>query len=180
MFRFNPPSILPMFAVVSESMRPKGKRVKASDVTSSADTPFSGSSPAWAARPVISAATTFWEGADTVIRLGEPSPSRTMPVLAVSKLKSMWRAPTNPPSSCRLKATSTARWGPDDSAVQASASNTMASPALQSPPRIVVPSLRSVSPCNIGLMPRPGSTVSRWAESSSGSPTPSSRAMMLW
>ena len=160
-------------------MRPRGSRVRMSAVTSSADSPFSGSSPAWAARPTISAVTTFCDGADTVMRLGGPSPSNTMPVLAVSRLKSMCRTPTSPPSSWRLKATSTARRGPPDSATQASASSTMASPALQSPPRMVVPSERRVSPSSCGLMPRPGSTVSRCADSNSGSPAPSSRATML-
>ena len=114
-----------------------------------------------------------------MIRLGGPSPSRTMPHLAVSRAKSMCRTPTSPPSSWREKATSTARCGLPDSATQARASSTMARPALQSPPRMVVPSERRVSPSSCGWMSRPGSTVSRWADRSKGSPTPSSRATML-
>ena len=48
MFRLRPPSsIQPMLAVVSESMRPRGRRVRISAVTSRADRPFfPGSRPA--------------------------------------------------------------------------------------------------------------------------------------
>jgi len=53
----------------------------------------------------------------------------------------------------------------------------MLTPALQSPARMVLPLERSTSPSSTGWMPRPGSTVSRWAERSTGSPTPASLAM---
>ena len=51
-------------------------------------------------------------------------------------------------------------------------------PALQSPPNMVDPSDRTMSPSTWGLMLRPGSTVSMWAESIRGL-SPSSEAMRL-
>ena len=59
-----------------------------------------------------------------------------------------------------------------------SPSRMAATPALQSPPRMVVPSDTIRSPLTSGLMPRPGSTVSMWAESIRGS-APSSEAIRL-
>ena len=47
-------------------------------------------------------------------------------------------------------------------------SQMIATPLLSSPPSTVVPSVRRISPSRIGTMPSPGTTVSIWAESSSG------------
>ena len=75
--------------------------------------------------------------------------------------------------------TSTGRWGAPASTTEVNASSTIATPALQSPPKMVEPSERRTSPSSWGLMPRPGSTVSRCADRITGSPCPSSRAMTL-
>ena len=55
-----------------------------------------------------------------------------------------------------------------------------ATPALQSPPRMVVPSVWTSSPMMRGLMPRPGLTVSMCAESMRGSEPSSEASRLPW
>ena len=158
-------------------MRPRGSRPKISAAIRRAEIPFSGSRPAWAARPVIVAVTTFCDGAWRMILLGGPSPSNTIPTLPAIMLKSRLWAPTKPPSSWRVKTISMARLPLFCSSADCKPSSIIATPALQSPPRMVLPSDRTIPSSTTGLMPRPGSTVSRWAERMNGLPTPSRLAI---
>ena len=92
----------------------------------------------------------------------------------------MLTAPTSPISSPRLIATSIGRTAAASSMTDWMTSRMTAQPALLSAPRMVVPSVRITSPpSKTGLIPRPGSTVSMWAERRIGSPTPSRRPMTL-
>ena len=58
-----------------------------------ADSPFSGSTPAWAARPVISIVKPIYVGAATVTVLTGPSPSNTIASFAYIFEKSRFLAP---------------------------------------------------------------------------------------
>ena len=82
----------------------------------------------------------MYVGLAEVIRLGGPSPSNTIALEAESLVKSRLRAPTNPISSSRVKATSTDLLGLESSWMLSSASSIADTPALQSPPKIVVSS----------------------------------------
>ena len=76
-FVAQPPEIVPMLAVVASSMRPSGIAPTAAAAMAMADAPFSGSTPACAARPEKRALSAQWHGAPTMTVPGAPSASST-------------------------------------------------------------------------------------------------------
>ena len=177
-FRTVPPLMMPTLKVVSSSSRPCGNWPMISAAMRMAESPFSGSTPACAARPFTRTSNRMYVGVATVILLTGPLPSNTTASFAWSMLKSSAFAPSSPTSSPRVKTTwAGIRWAPS-SLIASSPSRIAAIPALQSPPSIVVPSVRIWSPSTMGLIPLPGSTVSMCADSNRGE-SPTSDPMTL-
>ena len=105
-----PPSMTPIFAVVSWSMRPSFICAMPSAATWMALMPLSGQTPAWASRPWTRNSRRFAPG-PRVKRKPTESLSNTKPVRARSLPVSRHFAPTNPDSSQIVKTTSMSPWG---------------------------------------------------------------------
>ena len=74
-----PPRIVPMFAVVSASMRPSGMRAIARAAASMALRPASGTMPACAVRPTNVASSLRSDGAEATMPPTSPEWSKTKP-----------------------------------------------------------------------------------------------------
>src|SRR5882724_667713 len=158
-----PPSMRPMFAVVSASMRPSRMLAIASAATRIALTPRSGAMPACAALPRTTTSRWLAPGARVKAR-PTASLSKTRPRRARTRERSRCFAPRRPTSSQMVNTTSSGGWRRPRSRHTRTHSQTRATPDLSSPPRTVVPSVRMTSSSTIGLTPSPGATVSMCAQ----------------
>jgi len=169
-----------MFDVVSESMRPSGIVAIASAATRMALMPFSGFTPACAARPWMVTSSESWAGARTMIVPGSPWASSPTPRRARSQPVSKDLAPSRPDSSPTVNSTSSGRCGVCPSRRLASTSRMMATPDLSSAPSTVEPSDQMTPSRTCGRTFSPGETVSMCAvRSRASSPTPSVVAKTL-
>src|SRR5687768_11011585 len=176
-----PPSMRPMFAVVSASTRPRRMAAMASAATLMALMPCSGAIPACASSPCTVNCMRLAAGA-RVMSSWTPSQSRTRPVRARRRPTSKCLAPTSPSSSQIVSSTSMGPCGIRHSRNRRTASRMATMPDLSSPPSIVVPSERMMSPSTTGRMFSPGTTVSMCAHSRNGAisgAVPGKRASML-
>ena len=109
--RASPLVIVPMFATVSSSIRPSGMAAIASAATFMALMPFSGSTPACTFFPWTVIVRYTEVGAQYVIAPLTPAVSNTNPRVALRRLTSMCREPTNPRSSPTVITNSIVGWG---------------------------------------------------------------------
>src|SRR5438552_2964685 len=175
-----PPSMRPMFAVVSASMRPSRMLAIASAATRIALTPRSGAMPACAALPRTTTSRWLAPGARVKAR-PTASLSKTRPRRARTRDRSRCFAPRRPTSSQMVNTTSSGGWRSARSRHTRTHSQTSATPDLSSPPRTVVPSVRMTSSSTIGLTPSPGATVSMCAQGrSAGPPAVPGRGALRW
>ena len=180
MFEAVPPWMVPKLAVVSASMRPLGTRARARAASSTAFTPHSGWSPAWAATPVTVMVRRLAAGAWVITR-AKPLESSAYPSRARTRSGSRALAPTRPISSQVVMTNSTGRCGVPVSCSRRRASMQAAMPDLSSLPRMVSPALVNRSPSRRTRTPSAGSTVSMWQLRKIGSTSspPSKRTTRL-
>ena len=158
-----PPSIVPTFAVVPSSRRPRCIREIAADAAAIALLPSSGLIPAWASTPVNSATTCCWVGVLVITSPTALAWSRMKPQSERSVAGSTAFAPRSPCSSATVSSSSIPTGG-GSSAWRATSSTKTATAALLSAPRIVSPRLRK-TPSSSTTSIRPGcGTVSMWAQ----------------
>ena len=133
-------------------------------------TPSSGAKPAWAALPTTSAEKVISVGAATAQSPTGPDKSITYAVLDCRRCASNALAPTQKCSSPVVNSSSSVGWVAPLSNREAAPSKIADTPAKSSAPNTVSPQevmrpFSSVTAC----LPRDGSTVSIWAEKSTGS-----------
>jgi len=155
-------------------------RVTASAAILTAEIPFSGATPACAARPSKRAVNVKCVGAAMTMPPGDPSASSTRQRFPVTADGSRAFAPRSPTSSCTVNTHRTVGRDAPDSATRRTLSIAAARPALSSAPSTVSPAEKTSPSEMTGSTPRPGSTVSKCADSTrvTGA-SPGSSAMRL-
>ena len=141
----------PTLEVVISSNRPIGTPVIPRAAQAMALAPFSGSTPACAARPLTAKFSSSRLGASITMPPTGPLPSSTTPQEPSRSDMSRHLTPTRPGSSCTVNMSSSALNCPPTSIRCSTDARIEAMPALQSAPRIVSLMLTKRSPRSKGM-----------------------------